>query len=80
MQIANNEVALALLVAVLVTCFLYIYTPSLPDDHPEKQRTSSILFKVFVVSFCISYIVFYFVHDAKGDCPIDNVYRCEPDF
>ncbi len=83
MQIANSELALASLVAVLVCCFVYAYTPESAQQQQNngyRRYMISMMFKVFAVSFCISYVIFYFVHDTKGDCPIDNIYRCEPDF
>jgi amino acid permease len=89
MQIADSELFLAILVAVLVTLFVYMYSAPASRDTADGSdntldavysRSPARLFKVFVVAFCVSYLIFYFVHDSKGDSPLENIYRCEPDF
>lgn len=82
MLLMTNELMSAGFVGLMVSVLVWLHLPrdtSDPDVDPKK-KTVSVIIKSFVVSFGVSYAIFYFLGDSGSDDVLENVIQGEPDF
>lgn len=82
MLLMKNELVSSGIVSVLVSALVWFHTPRTIDSHTGKPSVSNtkLLFKSFVISFIVSYAVFYFLGDTESKDALDHVIKGEPDF
>lgn len=79
MLLMKNEMISSLVVSCLVTFLVWINMPADIAKNGEN-RISKTLFKSFVISLLISYIIFYFLGSGNDNTVYDNIIKGEPDF
>lgn len=81
MLLMKNELISAGIVACIVSVLVWLHVPRESIQGREPQHsTSKILIKSFIISFIMSYMVFYFLGDTESKDALDHVIKGEPDF
>ena len=70
----KNELISSLIMSVIVGSLVWFNTPA---DH---GRSFAVFLKAFIITFFITFILFYFVSDAGTDEVIENIIKGKPDF
>lgn len=78
MMLMKNELVSSLVVASLVTFLVWINIPS--DLENTEAKSSKTVFKSFILSLLVSYIIFYFLGSGNDNTVFDNIIKGEPDF
>ena len=77
MKLITNELYSAIIMSVLVSVLVWIFTPKRAD---ESIKTSSLILKSLIISFGVTYAIFYFIGESGSDDVMDNIIKGEPDF
>lgn len=77
MKLIGNELYSAIIMSIIVTILVWIFTPKRKD---EKVNTGSLMIKSLLISFGITYAIFYFLGESGSDDVMDNIIKGEPDF
>lgn len=71
----KNELISSLVVAALVSFLVWVNLPADPE-----VRTKKAVFKSFIISLFLSYVIFYFMGTGNDNTVYDNIIKGEPDF
>lgn len=74
-----NELMSSCIVATIVTILVWYHVPTI-DTKESKRKTISLIVKSFVISFGLSYAIFYFIGETGSEEVLDNVIKGDPDF
>jgi Na+/melibiose symporter-like transporter len=75
MLLMKNELVSSLVVASLVSFLVWINLPADPEARSKKT-----VVKAFLISLCLSYVIFYFMGTGNESTVYDNIIKGEPDF
>lgn len=77
-----NDALFALVLACIVTFLVYISLPRIESQSPKQaKKNTSVIWKAFLLSFVICYIVLYFYNDTPSSASVmDHMIQGEPDF
>jgi len=79
MLMIKNELTSALIMSSIVASLVWFNTEMI-DNENKNARAVAIFIKAFLITFFITFTLFYFVSDAGTDEVIDNIIKGRPDF
>ena len=79
LMISNNVIITSIIMSLIVASLVWLNAP-LEATPYSKGKSLVVFMKAFIISFFITFVIFYFTNDNGTDEVIDNIIKGKADF